>query len=179
MNGPDMDSIYETCSQSNKPLVIHAGREPKSEQYLCDPYELCRADKLEAVIKAYPSLKICVPHLGMDEFESYRHLIEKYDKLWLDTSVASANFFPSIQEIPWTSMRLDRIMYGSDYPNLPYAWDREIKQIVAAELTEENRIKLLKENAMNFFDIAEMDLNQDALASNNRATPQSTKVVNR
>jgi predicted TIM-barrel fold metal-dependent hydrolase len=89
-------------------------------------------------------------------------LIEQYDTVWLDTSVACADFIPGIQKIPWHAMRLDRIMYGSDYPNIPYAWDREIKQLMAAELSEENRIRLFKENAMQFFDIAEADLQQDA-----------------
>lgn len=178
MNGPEMDPIYKTCVRYNKPLVIHAGREPKSEQYLCDPYELCRAEKLEAVLKAYPKLKICVPHLGMDEFEAYQRLVEQYETLWLDTSVACADFFPSTQEIPWKSMRLDRIMYGSDYPNIAYAWDREIKQVLAAELSEENRIKIFKENAMQFFNIPEVDLKQDTPVSANGATYQNTRVVN-
>ena len=44
MNSPDMDLIYEVCSQRGKPLVMHVGREPKSEAYMCDPYELCRAE---------------------------------------------------------------------------------------------------------------------------------------
>ena len=179
MNSPEMDPIYKTCSRHNKPLVIHAGREPKSEQYLCDPYALCRADKLEAVLKAYPNLRICVPHLGMDEFDAYRDLIEKYDTLWLDTSVACADFLPFGQEIPWQSMRLDRIMYGSDYPNIPYAWDREIKQLVAADLSEENRIKLFKDNAMQFFGIKEANLKHDTQVSKNEATCENAKVVNR
>ncbi len=179
MNGPEMEPIYRTCVRNDKPLVIHAGREPKSEQYLCDPYALCRADKLEAVLKAYPNLRICVPHLGMDEFEPYQRLIEQYDTLWLDTSVACADFFPSIQEISWKSLRLDRIMYGSDYPNIPYAWDREIKQIMAAGLSEEGQIKIFKDNAMQFFDIAEKHLKPDMTVSKSEAARQNARVVNR
>ncbi len=179
MNGPEMGPIYDTCVQNNKPLVMHVGREPKSEQYLCDPYVLCRADKLEAVLKAYPRLRICVPHLGMDEFEPYRCLIEQYDTLWLDTSVACADFLPLNREIHWKSMRLDRIMYGSDYPNIPYAWDREIKQLMAAELSEENRIKLFKENAMQFFSIAEADIKPNTPATTNGSASQTATVMNR
>ncbi len=153
MNGPEMDPIYETCARNNKPLVMHVGREPKSESYLCDPYVLCRADKLEAVLRAYPKLKVCVPHLGMDEFETYRRLIEIYDTLWLDTSVACADFLPLGQEIRLNGMRVDRIMYGSDYPNIPYAWDKEIKQLLGANLSEEMRNKIFRENARQFFAI--------------------------
>ncbi len=66
MNSADMEPVYEVCSRRGKPLVMHVGREPKSEAYMCDPYILCRAEKLEQVLKSYPGLKICVPHLGMD-----------------------------------------------------------------------------------------------------------------
>ena len=140
MNSPDMDPIYDICSRKEKPLVMHVGREPKSESYLCDPYVLCRADKLEQVLKNYPDLKICVPHLGMDEYAAYQRLTETYDNLWLDTSVACADFLPTDQVIRFEDMRVDRIMYGSDFPNIPYAWDREIKQIKKTQLSSASKI---------------------------------------
>lgn len=153
MNSKEMDPIYRTCIKKDKPLVIHAGREPKSESYACDPYLLCRSDKLETVLQAYPDLKICVPHLGMDEFESYQRLIETYDTLWLDTSVACAEFLPFDHDIRLKTMRTDRIMYGSDFPNLPYAWDREIKQINKSKLSDAQMRKILAENAREFYNI--------------------------
>ena len=153
MNSPDMDPIYDVCSRRGKPLVMHVGREPKSESYMCDPYALCRADKLEQVLKSYPALKICVPHLGMDEYTAYQRMTETFDNLWLDTSVACADFLPTEQVIRLADMRMDRIMYGSDYPNIPYAWDREIKQIQKAGLSEASMLKIFRENALQFFNI--------------------------
>ncbi len=153
MNGTDMEPVYEVCSRLGKPLVMHVGREPKSEAYMCDPYELCRAEKLEQVLKSYPELKICVPHLGMDEYTAYQSMIETYDNLWLDTSVACADFLPTEEVIRLDKMRADRIMYGSDFPNIPYAWDREIKQIKAAQLSSATVEKIFSENARKFFDI--------------------------
>jgi uncharacterized protein len=153
MNSPDMDPIYDTCSRKEKPMVMHVGREPKSESYLCDPYVLCRAEKLEQVLKDYPDLKVCVPHLGMDEYAAYQRLTETYDNLWLDTSVACADFLPTDQIIRLDEMRIDRIMYGSDYPNIPYAWDREIKQIKKTRLSEACMDKLFTQNARQFFNL--------------------------
>jgi len=153
MNSADMEPVYEVCSHRGKPLVMHVGREPKSEAYMCDPYKLCRAEKLEQVLKSYPDLKICVPHLGMDEYNAYQRMIETYDNLWLDTSVACADFLPTEEVIRFDKMRVDRIMYGSDFPNIPYAWDREIKQIKAAQLSSASLEKIFSENARNFFGI--------------------------
>jgi len=161
MNSPDMNPIYEICSQKGKPLVMHVGREPKSESYMCDPYVLCRADKLEQVLRSYPDLKICVPHLGMDEYTAYQRMIETYDNLWLDTSVACADFLPTEQVVRFDELRLDRIMYGSDFPNIPYAWDREIKQIQKSQLSRESMAKMFRENALQFYNITESE--QDKL----------------
>lgn len=155
MNSSDMNPIYEVCSKRGKPLVMHVGREPKSESYMCDPYVLCRADKLEKVLRGYPELKICVPHLGMDEYTAYQRMTETYDNLWLDTSVACADFLPTEKIVRLDEMRIDRIMYGSDYPNIPYAWDREIKQIQKTHLSRASMVKIFRDNALKFFNITD------------------------
>ncbi len=148
-----MHEIYGLCQELDKPLIMHVGREPKSPAYSCDPYELCSADKLEQVIKTYPGLRICVPHLGADEFKSYRRLLENYDNLWLDTTMILADYLP-FDNIPnLADMRADRIIFGSDFPNLPYAWDRELQRIGHLNLTRERLSKLLCQNAIEFYAI--------------------------
>ena len=49
--------------------------------------------------------------------------------------------------------RADRVMYGSDFPNIPYAWDRELKWLNQSSLTLENLEPILYKNAEIFFDI--------------------------
>ncbi len=153
MNSENMDTIYDLCSSEEKPIVMHAGREPNSPAYKCDPYLLCNAKKLENVIRNYPKLKICVPHLGVDEFVPYKQLLEKYDNLWLDTAMALADYLPIKNPVKLDDMRLDRIMYGSDFPNIPYAWDREIKWFKERKLSYESMELILGKNAFDFFDI--------------------------
>jgi predicted TIM-barrel fold metal-dependent hydrolase len=153
MNAPYMDDIYQVCSDENKPLVMHVGTEPKSEAYACDPYQLCRAEKLEQVLKAFPDLKICVPHLGFGEIDQYRALIETYDNLWTDTTMVVCDYFPVKDKIDLTRYRMDRIMYGSDFPNIPYEWDRELKVLAGCGLAKERLDRILYQNAAAFFGI--------------------------
>jgi hypothetical protein len=153
MNSPDMDVIYDVCAKKGKPLVMHVGREPKSEEYHCDPYEICKASKLEAVIKNFPKLNICVPHLGFDEIREYKDLIEKYDTLWLDTTMVLTDYFSLDNRIGLEHYRPDRIMYGSDFPNIPYAWDRELKTLNNSLLSPKNLEWFLHKNAETFFKI--------------------------
>jgi predicted TIM-barrel fold metal-dependent hydrolase len=153
MNSDQMIEIYEVCALHNKPLIMHVGREPKSPAYPCDPYVLCSADKLEQVLKDFPNLNICVPHLGADEFGDYRKMLEKYDNLWLDTTMTLAEYLPMDYFPNLADMRVDRIIFGTDFPNLPYAWDREIKRLFRLNLSENTLARILGQNALEFYGI--------------------------
>ena len=132
---------------------MHVGREPKSPAYSCDPYQLCNAQKLEQILKDFPDLNVCVPHLGFDETSAYRKLIEKYDNLWLDTTMVLTDYFPLEEKIDLGRYRSDRTMYGSDFPNIPYSWDRELKALKAAKLSDDALRNISFNTAANFFRI--------------------------
>ncbi len=153
MNSEHMNRLYECCRINKKPVVMHVGREPKSTAYRCDPYKLCNAEKVENILKDFPDLKICVPHLGFDETEAYRKMIEKYDNLWLDTTMVITDYFQFEGKIDLGSYRSDRIMYGSDFPNIPYAWDRELKVLNEADISRDGMEKISGKNAADFFSI--------------------------
>ena len=155
MNGEGAAVICDVCQSEQKPILMHVGREPKSAAYHCDPYEICNAEKLERVLRDYPGLKICVPHLGFDEISAYRKLIERYDNLWLDTTMMLAEYFPLKEPVGLDAFRVDRLMYGSDFPNIPYAWDRELKWLEASGLPEESLAWILHRSAAAFFDLDE------------------------
>jgi predicted TIM-barrel fold metal-dependent hydrolase len=153
LEGEGMSEVCAVCEANGKPLVVHAGREPKSPAYQCDPYLLCNASKMENILRTHPNLRICVPHLGADEFIAYHNMLERYDNLWLDTTMTLADYLPNTNPVPLTAMREDRIMYGTDFPNIPYAWDRELKRLSALGLPEEKLKGILGGNARQFFSI--------------------------
>jgi len=154
MNAGEMEIIYGLCESEKKPMIMHVGREPKSNAYRCDPHKLCSAEKLEQVLKKHPGLKICVPHFGFDEISAYTKLIETYDNLWLDTTMVLTDYFQIDEAIVLDRLRLDRIMYGSDFPNIPYAWDRELKWLSASGLSPKNLKWILEKSARNFFNLS-------------------------
>lgn len=147
----ELNEIYEVCAEHHRPLVMHAGREPNSSAYKCDVYSLCAVDRIERVLKAHPKLKLCVPHLGADEFDGYTRLLERHDNLWLDTTMVGANYFPL--EVPRRifEVRPERILYGTDFPNIPYAWDRELKQLLQWKFGDAVEAGLLGGNALRLY----------------------------
>jgi predicted TIM-barrel fold metal-dependent hydrolase len=124
---PSLAEVYEVCSRWDRPLVIHAGREPNSPAYKVDPNLVCGVERIAAVLRDWPRMRVCVPHFGADEFEGYLALLERHDNLWLDSTMMLADYFPLPPPRALLERRPDRIMYGSDFPNLPYSWDRELR----------------------------------------------------
>ncbi len=151
VDAPETHEVAGLCEEHNKPLVLHAGREPRSPAYACDPYEICGARKVKTLLKDHPGLKLCVPHLGMDEYEAHSRLMEETDNLWLDTTMTLAGYFPGAQPPPLTSFRSDRILYGTDFPNLPYAWDRELRYLIQCGLADPDLELILGKNALQLF----------------------------
>ncbi|MEN9796824.1 MAG: hypothetical protein RL653_520 [Pseudomonadota bacterium] len=147
-----LEPVYRLCAERGLPLVMHAGREPSSKAYPVDPYSLCSAERVEAVLRGHPALKLCVPHLGADEYGAYERLLTRHDNLWLDTTMAIAGYFPG--PTPWRLLqaRPDRVLYGTDFPNLPYAWDREVKRLTSgAGLGEEALGRVLSATARDLY----------------------------
>ena len=154
---PPLEPVYEACVQAQRPLVIHAGREPSSPAYPVDTHAVCAVERIEAVLRSYPDLKLCVPHLGADEFEGYARLLERYDNLWLDTTMSGADYFDMPFPMHAISARPERIMYGTDFPNIPYAWDREIRQLMH-RWPEETLEAVIGGNARRLFDLPDVAL---------------------
>lgn len=152
---PEMQEIYTLCANQGLPLIIHAGREPRSPlyPYVQDPGWLCSAWKVEEILFNHPRLRLCVPHLGADEYLEYRRLLELYGNLWLDTSMALSGFLGQPDPPPLETYALDRIIYGSDFPNIPYAWDHELKIILNRKLNKEQLADVLARNALSFLNL--------------------------
>ncbi len=147
-----LEPIYRACEDAGLAVIIHAGREPSSQHYHCDTHQLCSAERIERVVRSHPRLKLCVPHLGADEFDTYQRLIERYDNLWLDTTMAIADYFPAPVPIDLIRARPERILYGTDFPNLPYAWDRELRRLTELRLPADAEAKILGQNALSLFE---------------------------
>ena len=65
--------------------------------------------------------------------------------------MAIADYFPASAPVDLIRSRPERILYGTDFPNLPYAWDRELKRLLALKLPADAEAKILGENALSLF----------------------------
>ncbi|MEO6954334.1 MAG: amidohydrolase family protein [Polyangia bacterium] len=146
-----LDPIYALCASAQRPVVIHAGREPASPGYGLDVRGLCGAQQIEHVLQRHPTLTLVVPHLGADEYDAYLQLLDRHENLYLDTTMAIAGFFDEDPPGKLFPGRADRLLFGTDFPNLPYAWDRELKRLLHAVPDAKDRDALLWGNASRLY----------------------------
>lgn len=149
-----MHPLYEVAARHGRPVVVHAGREPRSAGYRIDPHTICDAERTARVLTMHPQLRLCVPHLGADEFEAYERLLERHDNLWLDTTMALAEYFPVRPRARMLTVRPERILYGTDFPILPYAWDRELRKLEDHGLADDALAGVLGANALALYGAA-------------------------
>jgi predicted TIM-barrel fold metal-dependent hydrolase len=136
---PRLDAAYEEASRAGVPVVLHAGREPSSASYGVDTRALCSADAVDRILARHEGLTLVVPHLGADEFFEYERLLDKHARLYLDTTMVLAGYFRFRPDPGLLARRATRLLYGTDFPNVPYAWDRELKALLAQELGDDTR----------------------------------------
>lgn len=150
---PSLDPVYETASDWGFPVTIHAGKEPYVPAYGMDVRTITGAERVERVLKRFPELKLIVPHLGFGESKRFYRLLESHPNLYLDTTMMLAEFFPVPVEREPLLRYSERLLYGTDYPHIPYQVDRELKSLLALELGEAPTRRILWENAKDLFGI--------------------------
>jgi predicted TIM-barrel fold metal-dependent hydrolase len=148
---PRIHPIYAVAEEVGRPVIIHAGREPSSPAYGLDVRALCGVDQVERVLQRFPRLQLVVPHLGADEFVEYERLLQRYENLWMDTTMVVAGFFPGAPSDDVIRRNAKRLMYGTDFPNIPYAWDRELHRLRGLKLPEADEHALFVGNAERLF----------------------------
>ncbi|MGQ9652584.1 MAG: amidohydrolase family protein [Thermodesulfobacteriota bacterium] len=149
---PVMFPVYEAVLEHDAILTIHAGREPAAEAYGTDVRAICGARRMEKVLRRYPDMKVIVPHMGIDETDVFFSLLDEFQNLYLDSTMILAGYFDiSLPDKEKIIRYADRILYGSDYPHIPYEMDREVKALLSLELGEEATRKILCDNAARLF----------------------------
>lgn len=149
---PRLDLVYARARDAGLPVVIHAGSEPANPAYGFDSHALCRPRAIRNVLQKFPRLKLLVPHLGMQEISEYLALLDEFENFYLDTTMAVGGYLgpPAVGAAElerWST----RILYGTDFPNIPYEWDRELAWLRAQPISSAARDRILGENALALF----------------------------
>ena len=125
---PILDPAWGLLADAGIPVVIHVGSGPVPRQGFTGP------DKLEGVLRRHPDLTAVVAHLGAPEYAEFLDLADRYPRVHLDTTMAFTDFFESVTPFPADLLpRLadlgDRVVLGSDFPNIPYPYAHQLEAL--------------------------------------------------
>ncbi|MDR7087591.1 putative TIM-barrel fold metal-dependent hydrolase [Aeromicrobium panaciterrae] len=146
-NDPLLEPVWGAIADSSTPLVLHAGSGPA-------PGTHTGPAGIADVLSRHPSLKVIIAHMGMPEYSEFLDLADRYDNVHLDTTMAFVDFWdgPSPAEIAPRLVDLqDRILFGTDFPNIPYAYAHQVEALQRLDLGDEWMADVLWNNGVKLF----------------------------
>jgi hypothetical protein len=132
-NDPLLDEAWGLLAAAGVPVVTHCGSGPVAGRYT-------GPEPVGKLLARHPGLRLVVAHLGMPEYAEFLDLAERHGSVLLDTTMAFTPFieddggpFPPA-ELPRLRDLGDRVLLGTDFPNIPYPYPDALESLERAGL---------------------------------------------
>jgi predicted TIM-barrel fold metal-dependent hydrolase len=151
-NDPVLDPAWGLLAEAGVPVVTHCGSGPVAGRFT-GPAPIAR------LLARHPALRLVVAHLGMPEYGEFLTLAERYPGVLLDTTMAFTPFiddgggsFPA-GELPRLRDLGHRVLLGTDFPNIPYAYADALEALERPGLGADWLRAVCHDNAAALFEI--------------------------
>ncbi|WP_427885998.1 amidohydrolase family protein [Kribbella sp. GL6] len=130
----ELDDVWGQLAEAGVPVVVHCGSGPI-------PGRHTGPGPIGEVLRRHPSLTAVIAHLGMPEYAEHLALTA-YPNVHLDTTMALTPFVEAMMPFPRDLVpRLrdvqDRIVLGSDFPNIPYEYAVQLTALESLDLGDD------------------------------------------
>lgn len=148
-NDPLLDAVWGELADAGVPVVTHCGNGPI-------PGKHTGPEPIARLLGRHPGLRLIVAHMGLPEYREFLELAERYAGVCLDTTMAFTDFTEEGTPFPRTAMpRLralgERILFGSDYPNIPYPYHHALDALARLDLGDDWLRGVCHDNAARLF----------------------------
>jgi predicted TIM-barrel fold metal-dependent hydrolase len=151
-NDPLLDEAWGLLADAGVPIVTHCGSGPVAGRFT-------GPGPVGKLLDRYPALRLVVAHLGMPEYADFLALAERHGGVLLDTTLAFTPFvedggtpFPRT-ELPRLRALGDRVLLGTDFPNIPHTYADALEALERAGLGGEWLRAVCRDNAARLFTI--------------------------
>ena len=146
---PLLDDAWGTVAEAGTPVVIHAGSGPVPNRHT-------GPGPMRALMERHPRLTAILAHMGAPEYEDFHSIAEDYERVHLDTTMAFTDFFEDVAPYPPSLLpRMvdlgDKVLLGSDFPNIPYPYAHQLEALERLGLGEEWLRAVCWENGARLF----------------------------
>ena len=134
---PVLDQVWGLLAEAQVPVVVHAGHAPVGTEHTgLGPFG--------TVLARHPGLTAIIAHMGAPDYEAFLRLAADHERVRLDTTMVFTGFLDSAAPFPPTALPLARelglagkIVLGSDFPNIPYPYARQLAGLARLGLGEQ------------------------------------------
>lgn len=131
-----LDPVWGLLAETGTPVVVHAGSGPVANGYT-------GPGPFGQVLARHPTLTAVIAHLGAPEYAGFLDLAQRYPRVLLDTTMALTPFFEAMAPFP-AELRpalrdlglAGRVVLGSDFPNIPYAYATQLAVLADLDFGE-------------------------------------------
>lgn len=151
-NDPLLEDVWGLIEDHGTPVVIHCGSGPQ-------PGRFTGPEPIRRLLRHYPRLTLIVAHMGMPEYGDFLDICLDSVGVHLDTTMAFTAFVDELMPFPSAEAdRLrtagERILFGSDFPNIPYGYRDALAAISAVPGIDDAWLRgVLHDNAARLFAI--------------------------
>jgi predicted TIM-barrel fold metal-dependent hydrolase len=130
-----LDEVWGMLAEAAVPVVVHCGSGPL-------PGRHTGPGPFGEVLAAHPRLTAVIAHCGAPEFAEHLDLVERYPNVHVDTTMVGTPFMNALAPLSSTDIaRLgqlaDRVVLGTDFPNIPYPFAEQLAALQDFELGDE------------------------------------------
>lgn len=147
---PLLDEAWGVVAEAGTPVVLHAGSGPI-------PTEFTGPGPVAEILRRHPRLRLVMAHMGAPEYREFLELAETYEHVHLDTTMAFTDFFTEmggpypVDLLPRLGALGDKVLLGSDFPNIPYAYAHQLESLERLDLGAEWLRAVCWDNGVRLF----------------------------
>jgi uncharacterized protein len=132
---PLLRPAWGLLAEAGVPAVVHCGHGPI-------PGRHTGLDVFGEVLTEHPRLPVVLAHAGMPDFDAALDLVHRHDHVYLDTTMVGTDFSNRFAPLPpdWPARIAevaDRIVFGSDFPNIPYDYVEQVRAVAGWAAADE------------------------------------------
>ena len=145
-----LEGVWGLIEDAGVPVVIHCGSGPQ-------PGAHTGPAPIRALLRRHPHLVLVVAHMGMPEYTEFLDICADFEQVRLDTTMAFTGFAESTTPFPpdqygRLSQLGDRILFGSDFPNIPYGYPEALGALTRLPGIDDAWLRaVLHDNAARLF----------------------------
>lgn len=144
---PLLDPVWARLEREQVPIVLHAGSGPA-------PGRHTGVDPVRRVLERFGDLRLVIAHLGMPECEGFVQLAAEHPHVMLDTTMAFVDFWGNDHSFGVVDRLVElqsRVLFGSDFPNIPYAYAHQVEVLARLGLGDDWMRDVLWHNGARLF----------------------------